>query len=565
MKNKIITLVMITVLFAVLIVTSSFVILINMQQIKSTKEDLKNINYIISEFEFDNLENLNKLDKVKINNIQLRITVIDSKGNVLYDNMENKTDEIDENHLSRPEIVQAFENGYGYATRYSSTMKNNFMYYAAKINENLIIRTSLPVNQIKLIQPENIQYYILILIVVLLFSVMLSLRLVRIIIMPMKELEDVTYKMANGDYKTRVTIRTNDELGMLGSSFNNMADQLQIKINEVIDKQVKLESIIKSMDSGVVAVNNNYEVISINPFAEKLLGIKKNIIGHKFLDYVTDYDISEFLSKEDEVDKEVKVLHPIERELRIKKSDMISGVSKIGKVITFQDITDIKRVALMRTQFVANVSHELKTPLTSIKGFAETLKYVEDEETRKKFLDIIDKEAERLTRLINDILVLSNIESSLVSEMDEFLPKNTLDDVINLVRKIATSKGVKVEYEDTNSECILGDKDKFYQLALNLIENAVKYSKENGSVEVKSYTKGKYYYLRISDDGIGIPEEDIPRIFERFYRVDKSRKKGGTGLGLAIVKHIVKTFNGDIKVESELGKGSIFEVSIPYY
>ena len=128
MKNKIITLVMITVLFAVLIVTSSFVILINMQQIESTKEDLKNINYIISEFEFDNLENLNKLDKVKINNIQLRITVIDSKGNVLYDNMQNKTDEIDENHLSRPEIVQAFENGYGYATRYSSTMKNNFMY-----------------------------------------------------------------------------------------------------------------------------------------------------------------------------------------------------------------------------------------------------------------------------------------------------------------------------------------------------------------------------------------------------------------------------------------------------
>lgn len=565
MKNKILTLVMVTVLFAVLIVSSSFILLINMQQIKLTKEELRNINYVISEFNIDDMDDLSKLDKLKINNIELRVTVINAAGDVLYDNTENKSGENDENHLSRPEIVQAFVDGEGYSTRYSSTMNTNFIYYATKINEDLVIRTSLPVNQIKLIQAENIHYYVLILLVVLLFSVVLSLRLVRIIIQPMKELEDVTYKMANGDYKTRVHIKTHDELGMLGDSFNNMADQLQRKMDEVIDKQVKLESIIKSMDSGVVAVNNNYEVISINPFAERLLGVKKNIIGKRLFDYINDYDINEFLSNEDERDKEIKVLHPIERDLRIKKSDMISGVAKIGRVITFQDITDIKRVALMRTQFVANVSHELKTPLTSIKGFAETLKYVDDEETRKKFLDIIDKEAERLTRLINDILVLSNIESGLVSEMDEFLPKSILDDVVNMVRKIAVNKGVKVEYEDTNSECILGDKDKFYQLALNLIENAVKYSKDNGNVEVKSYTKGKYYYLRITDDGIGIPEEDIPRIFERFYRVDKSRKKGGTGLGLAIVKHIVKTFNGDIKVESELGKGSVFEVSIPYY
>jgi two-component system phosphate regulon sensor histidine kinase PhoR len=241
-------------------------------------------------------------------------------------------------------------------------------------------------------------------------------------------------------------------------------------------------------------------------------------------------------------------------------------VDNIGKVITFQDITDMNRVELMRSQFVANVSHELKTPLTSIKGFAETLKFVKDDETREKFLDIIDKEAERLSRLINDILVLSNIESNLILDMEEFEPDSAIEEVLNIMRKIAINKNIKLEFENNNNnKRILGDRDKFYQLGLNLIENAIKYSKEiSGRVEVSSYSKDGYYILTVKDNGIGIPKEDILRIFERFYRVDKSRKKGGTGLGLAIVKHIVKIFNGEINVKSEIGEGTSFEVKIPY-
>ena len=371
--------------------------------------------------------------------------------------------------------------------------------------------------------------------------------------------------MTHGDYKIRADVKTNDELGTLGNSFNNMAEQLQIKINEVIEKQTKIESILKSMESGVIAVDNHDSVISINPCAEVLLGIKKNIVGQCLLDYVNDYDVNKFLQQEEESDKEIKILHPIERDFKIKKSEMFDGVNNIGKVITFQDITDINRVELMRSQFVANVSHELKTPLTSIKGFAETLKFVKDEETREKFLDIIDKEAERLTRLINDILVLSNIESNLIVDMYEFEPGSVIEEVLNIMRKSAINKNIKLEFKNNNSERILGDRDKFYQLGLNLIENAIKYSKDmSGEVEVLSYSKDEYYCLRIKDNGIGIPKEDISRIFERFYRVDKSRKKGGTGLGLAIVKHIVKIFNGEITVKSELGEGTTFEVKIPY-
>ncbi|NFT82638.1 GHKL domain-containing protein, partial [Clostridium botulinum] len=314
----------------------------------------------------------------------------------------------------------------------------------------------------------------------------------------------------------------------------------------------------------VIAVDNNNIVIAINPYAERIFGIKKNILGESIIEYVSDYDINTFLEEDYEIDKEIKILHPIERDLKIKKSNIINGIEMIGKVITIQDITDIKKLELMRTQFVANVSHELKTPLTSIKGFAETLRYVEDNETREKFLNIIDKESERLSRLINDILVLSSIESNISTQNDEFLPKSIIEDVINMVRKLANNKAINLEFYDDNQELILGDKDKFYQLTLNLVENAIKYSENGSNVKVISYSKQGNYYLEISDNGLGIPKEDLPRIFERFYRVDKSRKKGGTGLGLAIVKHIVKTFNGDINVKSILGEGSIFKVRIKY-
>ena len=567
MKNKILTSVIITVLFALLIVASSFITIINLEQIKNTKEQLRNINLLISELNDvtdisrNDYEELKALNNTKINGIDVRFTLIDDSGVVLYDNEQKSS----ENHRDREEVKKAMETGEGYSKRYSETIKSDLIYYATRLNNNFVIRSSVSINSVTIILKENIKYCFGILLVVMPFSLFLSLRLVKKIVDPVKELESVTLKMTHGDYKIRANINTNDELGTLGNSFNNMAEQLQIKIREVIDNQNKIESILKSMESGVIAVDNCNMVISINPCAESLLGIKKNIVGECLLDYIKDYDIIKFLEQDDVNDKEIKIRHPIERDFKIKKSAMVDGMEGVGKVITFQDITDINRVELMRSQFVANVSHELKTPLTSIKGFAETLKFVKDNETREKFLDIIDKEAERLSRLINDILVLSNIESNLAVDMHEFVPGSVIEEVINIMRKTAINKNIKLEFKDNSNEKIFGDRDKFHQLVLNLIENAIKYSKDvSGKVEVLSYNEDRYYCLRVKDNGIGIPKEDISRIFERFYRVDKSRKKGGTGLGLAIVKHIVKIFNGDIYVKSELGVGTCFEVKIPY-
>ena len=342
-----------------------------------------------------------------------------------------------------------------------------------------------------------------------------------------------------------------------------MADQLQSKINEVMDKQNRLESIVKSMESGVIAVDLDNNIIIMNPYAKRIFGIKDDITGEKIYDYIQDFDINCFLNEDDEIAKEIKILHPAERELKIKKAFILSGREKIGKVIAVQDISDIKRLENMRSQFVANVTHELKTPLTSIKGFAETLKYVEDEKTREKFLDIIDSEAERLSRLISDILVLSKIESSTTTEDEDFMPYKVIDEVISIVKNMAESKNISLIIEKSEKDIKLhGDKDKFLQLVLNLTENGIKYSNEGSTVKIRSLIKNGDYVLQVEDNGIGIPKEDIPRIFERFYRVDKSRKGGGTGLGLAIVKHIVKIFNGEINIESELNKGSIFTVTI---
>ena len=517
-----------TVVFSLIVVSSFFVVLTNIEKMNSLKSDLKNFNEYFIELGASNEKLVNNY---KIDNILVRFTVIDGAGTVLFDNQEEKLN----NHLERPEIKAAIENGEGYAVRISLTTGEKMIYYATKMKDGRIIRSSIPNESLQLISYLNIQYGICGIIIVSAFSITLFKKIIKTITEPIRELEIVTKKIAGGDFHIRVNPTTEDEIGSLGRTFNNMAEQLQGKINEVLDKQYKLESILRSMESGVIAVTQDDEVIIINPYAEKVFGIREYEPGKKISEYIKDYDINSFLNEEDNAEKEIKILHPSEKELRIKKASIVNEKVPMGKVIVVQDITDIKRLENMRSQFVTNVSHELKTPLTSIKGFAETLKYVEDEETREKFLDIINNEADRLSRLINDILVLSKIEHGIKNESEEFSPKPIIEDVVNILKNVAEKKGIQILIEETNTLYIKGNQDKFHQLVINLVENGIKYSDTKCKIQIKSYNKGNEYYLEVKDNGIGIPKDEIPRIFERFYRVDKSRKAGGTGLGLAIV------------------------------
>ena len=556
MKKRIITSVVITVIFALIIVTSSFIVLVNINTINDAKEALAIYNLSLSKGDYGNED----LSIYKFKGNSVRFTVVNRDGEVIFDSERSILD----NHKDRQEIIDAFNNGTGTSVRFSKTLSVDMVYYATKINEDVVIRSSVPVNNIKVFTLGTLKYYIAIVIVVFLLSLTLAVKLVKIIVYPIKELEKVTAKIANGNLNKRAIIGNYDEIGLLAQTFNNMADQLETKINDSLDKQNKLEAILESMESGVIALDNNEKIILSNPYSKKIFDLQGDVIGKKISSCVIDYDLINFIRELPDINtKEIKLFHPIEREIRVKKAPIISeSKNQIGIVIAIQDITDIKRLENMRSEFVANVSHELKTPLTSIKGFSETLRYVDDSETKNKFLNIIDKEAERLTNLINDILILSNIENLHKMENDNFRPKEVIENIIDIMRKQAEKKQVKIEFINEFSDEIVGSKDKFHQLALNLIENAIKYSNENGNVKILITSNNGYFIFKISDDGIGIPRNDIPRIFERFYRVDKSRSTRGTGLGLAIVKHIVKLFNGDITVQSKLGVGSVFTVRI---
>ena len=557
MKKKIITLVVITVIFALVIVTSCFIGLVNISTIKDAKETLAIYNECVVREDYKDSKLLS-LYKFKDNLV--RFTVINKEGEVIFDNEITKLD----NHNNRQEIIDAFKNGSGSSVRYSESLSTSMVYVATKIDDNTVIRTSVPVNSIRVFTSGTLKYYIAIILLVFVLSLFLAVKLVKIIVYPINELQKVTSKIENGDLNKRAIIYNYDEIGFLAQTFNNIADQLEIRIIDSLDKKNKLEAILESMESGVIAIDNNENIILINSYSQKLFDLKEDNIGKKISDCIIDYDLINFIREIPEIGtKEVKLFHPIERELRVKKSPIINYLNNsIGIVITVQDITDIKRLENMRSEFVANVSHELKTPLTSIKGFSETLRYVDDSETKNKFLDIIDKESERLTNLINDILILSNIENIHKMESEYFNPGDVIENVLDMVKSQAYKKSIIIKYNDCFNSEILGSKDKFHQLAVNLIENAIKYSNENGIVKIDLTLEEQYFVFKVKDNGIGIPKNDIPRIFERFYRVDKSRSTRGTGLGLAIVKHIVKLFNGEISVKSKVGIGSTFTVKI---
>lgn len=245
------------------------------------------------------------------------------------------------------------------------------------------------------------------------------------------------------------------------------------------------------------------------------------------------YQSQKFLNSDDY--KEINVLWPKERILRIRTADIINNDLKhIGKVAVVQDITDIKKLENIRSNFVANVSHELKTPLTSIKGFAETLKYVQDEQKRIKFLNIIDEEAERLTRLINDILTLSDIEAGMEKKADIFDASDIVSNVYNLMKNTADTKEINLNIIENAAFKLNGDKDEFKQMLINLVDNAIKYSENGASVSIAASLQPDSYILYVQDTGVGIPEKNISRLFERFYRVDKARS-----IQNSIKRHII--------------------------
>ncbi|MBA5850543.1 HAMP domain-containing protein [Clostridium sp. cel8] len=565
MKKQLIKSMLSVLIFSLTIMTVLFVFIENHQYIENIKHTLEtNDRIIINSMETYNGKNKAEIFKDYFKNTNLRGTYIDKDGNVISDSEEYGKKL--ENHNGRKEVIDARKYGTGYNIRLSDTTKKRTLYFAIATKDGHIVRTAMTMNRIEGIEIQYFKYYVFIMIMSIIISMFFAIRLSNYMVKPVKKLQEITAAIANGDLNRRVKINRDDEIGKLAKTFNNMGEKLQYTLNESMEQNNKLQAILTSMDSGVIAIDINYRIIMINPYARKIFGINENIIGNNLMDSIRNFELEDIFKEEKKEHREIKIIWPRERNLRIKTADIINDSNnKIGTVAVVQDITDIKRLENMRSEFVANVSHELKTPLTSIKGFSETLKYVDDDENKNKFLNIINDEADRLTRLIDDILTLSHIENYKNFERERINIKEVIENVCYLMKDTAKKKNIEIKSYASDVLNICGNKDRFKQMLLNLVDNAVKYSNEGGLVEVGNKLEGKNHIIWVKDNGVGISKEHQERLFERFYRVDKarSRRQGGTGLGLAIVKHIVMEFNGTIKIDSKVGMGSKFTVFIP--
>lgn len=533
---------------------------------------IKDINLLSdilqNQFESDKLL---EFTKHYSNLMGFRITLINLDGSIIADS------DIDnlENHSKRTEFQQALQNNLGFSIRYSETLGTNYLYYAKKINynsTNLVLRISSPLLDLRNLKTDILNLSMGGIILGLIVSIVVATLFSNIFSTAIKQLTLAVEDVSKGNYDKKIDINSNDEIGKLADAFNLMARELKYTVLQLKDRNIKLESILNSINSGLIAIDADYNIMLLNHLSYKFLGINDgNLINRNFYEVVQNKSVLNLLNKST-VNNEYaveEINHNNLKILRISANPIINTDSKgIGTVLLIEDITQIKKLEQIRSEFVSNVTHELKTPLTSIKGFVDTLKNgaIEDFDIAKHFLDIIDIEAERLYKLIQEILTLSEIETR---DKDINMAEIQIDILINSVKKIlqplADKKGIKLEFVvESGMINLFCNKDRIIQLLINLIENSIKYT-EQGCVKAEFKNNSNILVITIEDTGIGIPEQSIPRIFERFYRVDKgrSRKAGGTGLGLSIVKHIVILYNGKIEVQSKLGEGSIFKVNLP--
>lgn len=505
--------------------------------------------------------------------IDRRVTIIDTKGKVVAESDFSK--EVLQNHLLRPEIQQALKKGEGNAIRYSSTEKTYMYYYAKKMSVNgkvYIIRLAIKLNAIKNMQIQFLKLIFIAIFIGVFISAILVFLYLKHFIKPINSLTTMASAMAMGSYEKKIHVSSKDEIGQLGNAFNLLSERLHETISDLAGKENELISILTSMDDGVVVLDKYERILLINPVAERLFNINFDATGRYFIETIRNNDFNDIIKNIPNEDVEITIKSPAVKNLRIRTTSVVNydkTNEQLGVLMVIQDITKIKTLEKMRTDFVANVSHELKTPLTSIKGFAETLKFVEDKVTKDKFLDIIYVESERLTRLINDILTLSEIENKdFLTNAQRVNINESIQDVYYIMEHVASSKNIHLNYDFNSTEkdlFIYGDNDKFKQMIINLVDNSIKYTNSEGKVDIEIFLEGKEAKISIKDNGIGISEEHISRLFERFYRVDKARSRsiGGTGLGLAIVKHIVILLNGRINISSEVGKGTVFTIYLP--
>lgn len=509
--------------------------------------------------------------------IRTRITIIDRDGKVLADSERDPETMV--NHNDRLEIINARATGKGQAIRFSNTLSLDMIYLAIPLTPNApadkIIRVALPLSQInhmtnQMYRTIGITFGILIII-----AVLMGFWLTRKVTRPLNKVAAVAESIAKGDFSQQISIASNDEIGTLTKTINVMSDELRQKFSEIREKSNMLNTVLSTTSEGIIAFDDELKIIFANAAAGKLMDftIEKAANTHLW-ETVRHEQLVKFVKNRQvgsmKGSASMDIVSPNARQLRLYYTPINALPDNFMLVI--YDVTEQNRFEQLRKDFVANVSHELRTPLTFIKGYVETLKEggMEDKQSAAEFLNIIDRNVKQLTNLVEDLLELSRLESSRPMGSIIRLKPTAINKLIERVIEnyrpaIAGKQHIVTRNIDASIPETPLDPDLMSKAIGNLIDNAIKYTPSGGKIELKAEIELDKLKIECIDNGIGIPQEDLARVFERFYRVDKSRSRemGGTGLGLSIVKHIIQLHQGEVSVQSEINKGSTFTIKLP--
>ncbi len=507
-----------------------------------------------------------------------RVTVILASGVVVGDSDQNP--ETMENHGNRSEIRGALQGGVGNSIRYSSTLGERMMYAAIPVkNENrvmAVVRTAVALTAIDRTFESIRTKIVWAGVFIAIFAAGVCLYVSRRLSLPLERMKEGAQLFAKGDLSHRLPIPNTRELAGLALAMNQMANQLDEKMKSVVRHRNELEAVLASMKEGVIAMDQEERILSINQAAAAMFNKDPwEMESRSIQETIRNADMQKFvksaLKNGGALEADITMYQADERVLNLHSTRLLDAKGEaMGILVVLNDVTRLRRLENMRRDFVANVSHEIKTPLTAIQGFVETLLQDSEEvsENTFRFLNIIDRHVHRLVAILEDLLDLSRIESDGERKYISFVEtpvEDVVQTAIQVVESKANSKNIRIDFDFDNTLMADMEPPLMEQAVVNLLDNAIKYSSPGSTVEVKAEDAGKDVRLSIRDCGVGIAKDHLPRLFERFYRVDKARSRnmGGTGLGLAIVKHIVQAHEGTVSVESAPGKGSVFTLIFP--
>lgn len=503
-----------------------------------------------------------------------RVTLIRPDGIVVGDTDEHPTRM--EDHGGRPEIVAASAAEFGVSHRFSRTVGEEMLYVARELNENGkplgYVRVAMPLRVVDAQLAAATRSVVLGTAAGFLLMLLLGLIVARQFTVPIAAMTRAAEELRNGNYDYRVRWDPRDEFGLLADTLNRLGAEVTERVATISQEDAQLRAILAGMVEGVVAVDQDDAVSFCNQAARDVLEIQRgDVQGRRLWELAPVRDLEALLEQaragRAPASGEIELFRGEKERVIDVHASPFRGGGRRGVVLVMNDVTELRRLERVRRDFVANVSHELKTPLTSIKGFVETLLSgaLHDPENNERFLKRIDANVERLNHLVSDLLSLARIESQVEAHHDEVAWRPVLDEVCRRNEEAARRRGVALEVSVEEDVVVLGDREAMVQVLENLLNNAIKYTPGPGSVRVRLSRLDGRGVLEVEDTGIGIPPRDLDRIFERFYRVDKARSRevGGTGLGLSIVRNLVRKMEGDVRVQSEEGRGTRFTVELP--